>query len=254
MNWHERFKTQAGWTYNLRQFLYQQIGIEKDSRILEVGSGTGVITVELSSLTSIQPIGVDLSFDRTIEAQNCSKQGVYACGDAYDLPFSTYSFDLVICHYLLIWLKKPVDAIEEMLRVVKPGGVIAALAEPDHLSRVDYPQTLWRLGELQTQALIKQGANPMLGRTLPEIFSQAGVENPQFGASGFQVDPESSPDWLESEWKTLRSDLTDRVPPEELALLEQMDATARQSGCRVLWVPTFYEYGNSPIKKVTNLH
>ena len=253
MNWHERFKIQADWTKNLRQFLYQQIGVEINSRILDVGCGTGVITEELSALTSIHPIGVDLLFGRTLEAQKCSKQSVFTCGDAYQLPFRSSSFDVVVCHYLLLWLKKPVDAVREMLRVAKPGGVIAALAEPDHLSRVDYPQELWRLGELQTQALIKQGANPMLGRSLPEVFSQAGVENPQFGASGFQINPERVPEWVESEWKTLRSDLSEWISPEELDSLELMDSLARKSGRRVLWVPTFYEYGKSPVKNMTNL-
>ena len=248
MNWHERFKTQAGWTRSLRQFLYQQISIEKNSRILEVGSGTGVVTSELSTLTSLAPIGIDLLFDRTIEANSLSTKGIYACADAYHLPFSTHSFDVVVCHYLLLWLKNPVEALIEMLRVLKPGGRVAALAEPDHLARVDYPQNLWRLAELQTQSLINQGANPMLGRQLPEVFAQAGVENPQFGVSGFQVDPGLLPDWVNSEWETLRSDLSNTVSTDEFESLEKLDSAARRSGCRVLWVPTFYEYGNSPVK------
>ena len=253
MNWHERFKIQADWTKNLRLFLYRQIGIKNTSSILEVGSGTGVITEELSTLTSVRPVGVDLLFDRNSVAQENTKRCDFACGDAYQLPFQSWSFDVVVCHYLLLWLKKPVDAVREMLRVVKPGGVIAALAEPDHLSRVDYPRELWRLGEMQTQSLIAQGANPMTGRQLPEIFAHTGVENPQFGASGFQIDPDRIPEWVESEWETLRGDLSDMVSPDELTSLENMDLVARKSGCRVLWVPTFYEYGNSPVKKVTNL-
>jgi len=42
---------------------------------------------------------------------------------------------------------------------LKPGGTVIALAEPDHLARIDHPKELWKLAELQTQALIKQGAN-----------------------------------------------------------------------------------------------
>ena len=87
MNWHERFKIQANWTKNLRLFLYRQIGIKNTSSILEVGSGTGVITEELSTLTSVRPVGVDLLFDRNSVAQENTKRCDFACGDAYQLPF-----------------------------------------------------------------------------------------------------------------------------------------------------------------------
>ena len=55
VDWHARFLVQASWTGQLRQYLYQQIGINKQFRILEVGCGTGVITSEMANFTDQPP-------------------------------------------------------------------------------------------------------------------------------------------------------------------------------------------------------
>jgi ubiquinone/menaquinone biosynthesis C-methylase UbiE len=43
MNWHNRFLQQAGWTRDLRTYLFAQAGIERARRVLEVGCGTGAV-------------------------------------------------------------------------------------------------------------------------------------------------------------------------------------------------------------------
>jgi len=53
-------------------------------------------------------------------------------GDAYALPFADNSFDAVTCQTLLIHLANPLKALQEMYRVVKPGGIIIC-AEPNNL-------------------------------------------------------------------------------------------------------------------------
>ena len=241
--WHKRFLVQAKWTEQLRRFVYQQIGITAQSLVLEVGCGTGVITSELKNYIHQQSIGIDIDFHRVKEAVQQDEYPLFSCADAYQLPFPSGSMDFVVSHFLFLWLKNPASALKEMLRVLKPGGLVVALAEPDHLARIDNPKELWELGAIQTQALIKQGANPMMGRMLPEIFSKAGVSEIQYGISGFQASPEKLPDWFESEWVTLQNDLQGLIPIEELKKIKEFDIHARSIGSRVLWVPTFYSYG-----------
>src|SRR4029079_1327620 len=57
----------------------------------------------------------------------------YRQGEAQRLPFPDSSFDLTTCQTLLIHLPDPGAAIAEMLRVTKPGGLVA-VAEPNNLT------------------------------------------------------------------------------------------------------------------------
>lgn len=243
LDWHERFSVQAGWTKELRQYLYQQVGLNEKSHVLEVGCGTGVITSELKQYTKIPASGIDIQFDRLLVAKKQDPASNYDCADVYHLPFANNSFDFVTAHYLFLWLKEPVQAMFEALRVLKPGGSLIALAEPDYLARIDSPQALWALGEMQTKALIQQGANPMAGRLLPTQFDQAGFGDIQYGISGYQVKSNEIPDWFDSEWKTLENDLASQASTQELEALHKFDLNAYKNGSRVRWVPTFYAYG-----------
>lgn len=251
-DWHDRFQVQSEWTRPLRQFLFSQYKLDPSSRILETGCGTGVITAELQALTSTPVAGIDLLPDRLAFGANTFPAISFACADALVLPFADGTFDLVASHFLLLWLRQPVSALKEMLRVLKPGGLLVALAEPDHVARVDAPEPLARLGRLQTEALASQGANASAGRKLPQWFSEAGAGAVQYGVSGFQEATAGIPAWFESEWRTLEADLAGRVPAGELSEYKKQDLQARQAGSRVLWVPTFYAYGRKPGNLVTN--
>ncbi|MBA3075627.1 MAG: class I SAM-dependent methyltransferase [Anaerolineae bacterium] len=243
LDWHERFSVQAKWTKQLRQYLYQQVGINEKSRVLEVGCGTGVITSELKEFTKIQAAGIDIQLERVASAKEFDTTTHYVCADVNHLPFINNHFDFVVAHYLFLWLREPVQAFKEIKRVIKPGGFVVALAEPDYLARIDNPMELWTLGEMQTKALIQQGANPMAGRQLSTQLYQAGFAAIQYGISGFQAESDKIPPWFDSEWKILENDLELISSPQELDKLRQLDLAAQQKGSRVRWVPTFYAYG-----------
>ncbi|MBA4383729.1 MAG: hypothetical protein C0410_03255 [Anaerolinea sp.] len=244
LDWHARFAVQAGWTKELRHYLYNQVGINEKSRVLEVGCGTGVITSELKEFTKIQVSSIDIQFERLEFAKKQDAPSNYDCADVYHLPFSQDCFDFVVAHYLFLWLKEPVQALIEILRVLKPGGCMVVLAEPDYLARIDNPKELWVLGEMQTKALIQQGANPMAGRLLSTQMQQAGFREIQYGISGYQVKSNEIPGWFDSEWKTLENDLAEQASAQELIKLHDLDQMAYQNGTRIRWVPTFYAYGN----------
>ncbi|MCX6054531.1 MAG: class I SAM-dependent methyltransferase [Chloroflexi bacterium] len=243
IDWDERFTTQSKWTDQLRQFLYQQIGINNQSKILEVGCGTGVITSELLQYTSIPPTGIDIQFSRIKKALEVDQKSKYFCADGFSLPFNNNCFDYILTHYFFLWIQDPVTIATEMLRVLKRGGILVALAEPDYQARIDAPYEFERLGQIQTQSLISQGANPKAGRSLPEIFSKSGLSEIQFGLSGFQIAPNHLPNWFESEWKVINRDLSGQFTKIEMDHYQQLDQEAREAGVRVFWVPTFYSYG-----------
>ncbi|MDR3572420.1 MAG: class I SAM-dependent methyltransferase [Anaerolineaceae bacterium] len=245
-DWHKRFIQQSRWTEELRHYLYNQLKIDQDQRILEVGCGSGAVTADLSQATPAKVYGLDLRFEYVEFASKNENKPHFACGDALSLPYAPASFDCCLCHFFLLWLKDPRRGLKEMRRVTHPGGIIAALAEPDYGGRIDYPDELVELGQMQADALQKQGADPHLGRRLASLFVEAGLINVQTGLlGGHWGSPPSFEAW-ESEWSVLKSDLGGQVDQEKLAHLQAVDKTAWQKGQRILFVPTFYAWGTVP--------
>jgi len=84
-------------------------------------------------------IGVDVSPDLLERARKESSEWAdggevsFTVGNAYDLPFADSITDAVMCQTLLMHLQDPVRALREMIRVVKPGGVVIC-QEPDNLT------------------------------------------------------------------------------------------------------------------------
>lgn len=120
-----------------------------DERVLDVGCGRGLMLVGAAGrLTTGTAVGVDLwraedQADNTPEAalENARREGVadrvrVETGDARALPFADASFDAVPSHWVVHNLPSADDrarALDEMLRVLQPGGVLV-LADIAHLA------------------------------------------------------------------------------------------------------------------------
>ncbi|RLC62263.1 MAG: hypothetical protein DRI48_09770, partial [Chloroflexi bacterium] len=182
--WHAWFSVQAGWTRPTRTWLYRRVGLDRARDVLEVGCGTGVVTEELARFSSNSACVVGLDLDASGLAFACSRscsrspmteRVIYVQGDAANLPFPDQSFDVVVCHYLLLWLSDPARGVREMARVVRPSGCVLACAEPDYGGRIDHPPEMVPLGRLQIEALRRKGADPEIGRRLGGLFVAAGL-------------------------------------------------------------------------------
>jgi ubiquinone/menaquinone biosynthesis C-methylase UbiE len=94
--------------------------------ILEVAPGPGYLAIELARPGTYRVVGLDIS--RTfveIASRNAREAGVDATftrGNASDMPFEAGSFDLVVCCAAFKNFTEPVHALEEMHRVLCPGG------------------------------------------------------------------------------------------------------------------------------------
>jgi ubiquinone/menaquinone biosynthesis C-methylase UbiE len=100
-------------------------------RILDVGCGSGSVTLDLAALVPFgSVVGID-SNPRAIEAARQSGNVRDLCnyefrtGDAYRLEWEQGSFDAVHAHQYLVHLRDPAKALMEMRRVCKIGGVVA---------------------------------------------------------------------------------------------------------------------------------
>ena len=237
--WHDRFVQQAGWTRDLRAYAFGRAGLQQARRVLEVGCGTGAILSDLATPAAIH--GLDLEPARLDEARAHAPRAALACGDARRLPYASGAFDVTYCHFLLLWVPDPLQALLEMRRVTRPGGFVLALAEPDYERRVDKPDSLAVLGRWQTESLRRQGADPGLGGRLAGLFRQAGI--PILETGTLQRSGQPSPAGRELEWAVLEADLAGQVPAGEIRRLKRLDEQAWQRGKRLLEVPTHFTYG-----------
>lgn len=246
-DWHRQFQRQAGWTSHLREYIYDKISLSKARSILDVGCGTGVLEVELGSLTSIKITALDIVFQR-LQFANTHHHSNWLCGDTYALPFADATFDISFCNYLLLWLKNPVKALVEIKRITCPGGYILLLAEPDYTHRIDFPEELDYLGKVQMDALVAQGANPGIGPAIGALLNQASIEIVETGLAGGQWNPSNNTQDSDLEWEILDDDLEGLTDEVKLQSYKAIDVLARKAGTRILYVPVFYAIGRIPIR------
>jgi hypothetical protein len=143
-----------------------------------------------------------------------------------------------------MWVQKPQLILYEMTRVTRPGGWVIALAEPDHQARIDYPPPLDVLGTHQTQALTEQGVDVHMGRKLRSLFHHTGLVEIEVGIMSAQWDGLLA--WDATEWIMLEADLAGQLTHEALIDYQDVDRQARQTGQRILFIPTFYALGKVP--------
>ena len=242
--WHERFQEQAAWTRQLREQLLGDLGLSPESRILDLGSGTGALFPDLAAANPGGTFGADIDLS-SLQFAAARYPGIpLTAGDGRALPFQNDSFELVLCHFTLLWITNPDRVVKEMARVAAPGGTIAALAEPDYGGRIDYPETLDVIRELQIRSLVDQGADPRMGRKLPDLFESAGLNDVRSGVYQGAWSGRMDRGAVRREWEILQHDLGGLISSKKIAELQEADRQARREGRRVLFVPTFYALGS----------
>ncbi len=236
--WDDQFARQAGWTRGTRAHLYRRANLLRAERVLDVGSGTGILTKELAERTQAQVIGVDIDPGMVGYARKLHGDAEYRTGDAHDLDFRDGWFDLVVCHFVLLWCVEPSIVAQEMIRVTRAGGTILVCAEPDYGGRIDYPDL--PLGRWQTEALRNEGADPLLGRRLRSLFALPGVRHVELGLIPGLWDLTTLRAEFDAEWSLWERSLRGMVTPDELARVKAADLAAIDAAERLVFMPVFY--------------
>jgi ubiquinone/menaquinone biosynthesis C-methylase UbiE len=164
--------------------------LEDGMRVLDVGCGPGTITLDLARLV---PSGTVVGVENTEEPLTAARASAqrrgdgrtrFELGDALDLPFSDGSFDIVHAHQVLQHLTDPVRALQEMTRVCRSGGWIAA-RDADYAAMAWYPEVPeleeWR-GVYRAVARAN-GAEPDAARRLRSWATAAGLRDTRYTAS-----------------------------------------------------------------------
>ena len=111
--------------------------IERNDKILDVGCGDGVFSIELAK-RGYDIVGMDLSANSINYAKYFSKRSEvkidFLVGDACHFPFANESFDIILCSEVLEHIKDDEDVIKEISRVTKAGGFLFLTTPSDKAS------------------------------------------------------------------------------------------------------------------------
>jgi len=101
--------------------------IKPGQNVLDVACGSGVVTRDIAKMVGrkMQPSGVDISAGMIEVARSIMPEINWRVGDAMALPYADNQFDRVVCQFGLMFFPDRVQALREMLRVLKPEGRIA---------------------------------------------------------------------------------------------------------------------------------
>ena len=111
-------------------------GVHRGDRLLDVGCGTGVVALTAAQVGA-KVSGSDLTPElimRAKENAQISKLNIdFQIADVEDLPYKDDEFDFVLSQFGHMFAPRPEIALKEMLRVLKPGGVVAFSTWPPEL-------------------------------------------------------------------------------------------------------------------------
>ena len=151
--------------------------------VLDVGCGPGQHHLRFRRHSSApgSVTGLDRSPDVIAQASRPRRRArrartsSFAAGNIYDLDFEDETFDVVHAHQVLQHLTDPVEALREMRRVAKPGGIVA-VRDADFHGMSWYPAIpeLDEWMELYQRIARRNGAEPDAGRRLVSWAQAAG--------------------------------------------------------------------------------
>jgi ubiquinone/menaquinone biosynthesis C-methylase UbiE len=185
------------WNLDYLQLIGKRLSFDRVQNFLDVGCGVGhwgqlLANVVPSSARAQgvdrEPLWVAKAAGRAA-ARGLSDRFNYQVALAENLPFADGSFDLVTCQTVLIHLPDPGAAIDEMVRVTRPGGIILA-AEPNNVARAltfdsasfhDAAEEILARARLQLicergKAALGEGNNT-IGDLVPGFFAARGLVN-----------------------------------------------------------------------------
>jgi ubiquinone/menaquinone biosynthesis C-methylase UbiE len=182
------------------------LSLRPRDRVLDAGCGAGVIArtiaraIPQGSVTGLDREARYVEHARRRAAAEGLGNAEFLTGDVLELPFENDRFDIVWSKHLLQWVGRREKALEEFVRVARPGGrVIAANFDGFLLQHYPLDAEVQRMTAQWFDAARDQlGFDNFVGRKLPVMLRDAGLVDvrvhtmPDRAFSGLGGDPERS--------------------------------------------------------------
>jgi ubiquinone/menaquinone biosynthesis C-methylase UbiE/acyl carrier protein len=175
----QRLNAQVDLFWNQELPLYQRLGMQDGMRLLDCGCGSGYLLKKLQdAFPGMQCTGIEIEeplvalAKKTVTGNGCQilQRPITGSGLPED------SFDFVISRLVLEHLPNPLEALKEVLRVLKIGGRAVFLDNDFDLHERTWPDSpaLDELYHAYRRARRADGGNPCIGRQLPSLMKIAG--------------------------------------------------------------------------------
>lgn len=112
------------------ELMVSMLDIKENDKVLDVGTGTGVLIPLLMHFTAEKNITAIDEAEKMIEVAEkkfSDTEVNFICGDVLSYPFAKASFDFIICYSMFPHFKDKVKAIEILGSYLKKGGKLAVL-------------------------------------------------------------------------------------------------------------------------------
>lgn len=173
---------QADAIWPLEEPLFDRYAVTPGAHILDVGCGTGVVTERIAArFPEASVVGVDVHaphIDRARQDHGSRPNLAFREGDAFELDVPDASMDLVVCRHVLHAVQQPELVMQQLFRVLAPGGHVHLLLEDYGMihfagTRLDtdrfWQGAVWRLAEVI-------GNDVRIGRKGLSLLTKAGFE------------------------------------------------------------------------------
>lgn len=156
--------------------------LSPEQRLLDVGAGPGTITLDLAGrvaqVTATEIGEAELGLSRQAAVAGGVTNVDFRVEDVHALSIEDAAYDVVHAHQVLQHVADPVQALREMRRVTKPGGVVA-VRDSDYAAFVWWPESaeLTEWLRLYRRAARANGGEPDAGRRLVSWARAAGFDD-----------------------------------------------------------------------------
>jgi ubiquinone/menaquinone biosynthesis C-methylase UbiE len=165
--------------------LFQLAGLRPGIRCVDLGCGSGDVTLEMAALAGPAGwvVGIDmdqakLEFAREAARGRGLANVVFEAADVSQWT-SPGEYDFVYCRFLFQHLARPIDLLRRMWEAARPGGVLAVedadleglFCDPDNAGFSFYQR-------MYVEVLTRNGGDPTCARRLVRYFRETGIPAP----------------------------------------------------------------------------
>lgn len=177
-----RLSRQADVAWRLERAQLLRVGLRPTDRVVDVGCGPGHLSCRIATLVPQGSVtGVDADPELLAQARASARAAglphvAFCRAWADQMPLPTGSADLAYARFLLQHVERPVSVVQELKRVVAPGGTVVVVDTDDGGILVEpEPPGLRTLLDASQAGQRRRGGNRHIGRALTRTMVEAGL-------------------------------------------------------------------------------